>query len=59
VLPGKRAKRWHRLATTTQTRLGLERDRQLAIAIAQRVKAADGIIGFLRGAAYAATLDPA
>jgi inorganic triphosphatase YgiF len=54
LLPAKRAERWHRLATETQTRIGLERDSLQAIATAQRLRACDGIVGFLRGAAFAA-----
>ncbi|RFO97111.1 inorganic triphosphatase [Rhodoferax lacus] len=56
LLPRKRAERWHRHATQLQTRIGLERDRHLAIATAERLRAPEGIVGFLRGAAYAASL---
>jgi CHAD domain-containing protein len=56
LLPKKRAERWCRTATDIQTRIGLERDRQLAVATAERLQAAPGIVGFLRGAAYAAGL---
>ena len=56
LLPKKRAERWCRTATDIQTRIGLERDRQLAVATAERLQAAPGIVGFLRGAAYAVGL---
>jgi inorganic triphosphatase YgiF len=54
LLPPKRAERWYRTATAMQTHIGLERDRQQAIATAERLRAAPGIVGFLRGAAFAA-----
>jgi inorganic triphosphatase YgiF len=56
LLPAKRAERWQLLATQTQTRIGLERDGLQAIATAQRLHASEGIIGFLRGAAFAASM---
>jgi len=56
LLPKKRAERWHRIATETQTRIGLERDCQQAIGIAEQLQAADSIVAFLRGAAFGAGL---
>jgi inorganic triphosphatase YgiF len=53
LLPQKRAGRWLRKATETQTRIGLERDLQQTTELAARLGAAEGIIGFLRGAAFA------
>jgi inorganic triphosphatase YgiF len=55
LLPPKRAERWLKMAIESQTQIGLQRDRQLAIAIARELHAADGIVQFLRGAAFAAT----
>jgi inorganic triphosphatase YgiF len=59
LLPKKRAQRWHHLAVRTQTRIGLERDRQQAVQIAERLHAADGIVEFLRGAAFGSSAGPA
>jgi inorganic triphosphatase YgiF len=52
LLPRRRAKRWHQRTVRYQTRIGLARDRQLALATVQRLHAADGIIDFLRGAFF-------
>lgn len=54
LLPKKSAGRWHQTATQSQTAIGEMRDRLQAIAIAQRLNAADGIVQFLRGAAFGA-----
>jgi inorganic triphosphatase YgiF len=54
LLPPKRAERWLKSATQAQTRIGLERDRLQAVTIAKRLQAADGLVQFLRGAAFAA-----
>jgi inorganic triphosphatase YgiF len=59
LLPKKRAQHWHQLAVRTQTRIGLERDRQQAVHIAERLHAAEGIVAFLRGAAFASSAGPA
>ena len=56
LLPPKRAERWLQLAIHSQTRIGMERDRLRAIAIARQLQAAEGIVQFLRGAAFAANL---
>jgi CHAD domain-containing protein len=58
LLPNKRAQRWHRMATRLQTRMGLERDLQQAIATAERLQAGEGIVEFLRGAAFGAAQAP-
>ena len=58
LLPQKRAERWLQTATQTQTRIGITRDRLQAIAIAQRLQAADGVVQFLRGAAFAGNPGP-
>jgi CHAD domain-containing protein len=54
LLSKRRAERWHRIATRHQTDIGIERDRQQAMLIAQRLQAAEGIVEFMRGAAFAA-----
>jgi inorganic triphosphatase YgiF len=54
LLPQKRAERWLKTATQAQTQIGMARDRLQAIAIAQRLQAADGVVQFLRGAAFGA-----
>jgi hypothetical protein len=51
-LPKKRAQRWHQRAVRYQTRIGLERDLQQAVRIAGQLRAADGILDFMRGAAF-------
>lgn len=56
LLPAKKAQRWARNAVRQQTRIGLERDRQQALQLAQQMKAHLGIVEFLRGAAFGATL---
>jgi CHAD domain-containing protein len=58
LLPRKRSERWQQSATRAQTRIGVDRDRLQAIGIAQRMLAADGIVQFLRGAAFAAGQTP-
>jgi CHAD domain-containing protein len=55
LLPQKPAARWLKTATQAQTQIGMTRDRQRAIAIAQRLQAADGVVQFLRGAAFGAS----
>jgi CHAD domain-containing protein len=55
LLPRKRAARWLHTAIRYQTRIGLERDRQQAVHIAQTLHAAEGITEFLRGAAFGST----
>ena len=57
LLPPKRAERWHQMSVSTQTRIGMERDRLQAIAIARKLHAPDGVVQFLRGAAFAAHMD--
>lgn len=52
LLPAKRAERWHRRATACQTRIGMERDLQQALAIAENLHAPEGIVEFLRGARF-------
>ena len=54
LLPHKRAERWLQTAIEAQTRIGLARDQLQAIAIARHLQAADGVVQFLRGAAFAA-----
>jgi CHAD domain-containing protein len=54
LLPKKRSERWLETAIQHQTHIGHERDRQQALATAQRLQAADGIVEFLRGAAFGA-----
>ena len=54
LLPKRSTERWHQTATQSQTAIGESRDRWQAIAIAQRLNAADGIVQFLRGAAFGA-----
>ena len=54
LLPQRKAKRWHHTAMRIQTRVGTARDRQQALATAQRLHAAEGIVEFLRGALFAA-----
>lgn len=54
LLPKKRSERWLRIATRHQTDIGMERDRQQAVLIAQRLQAAEGIVEFMRGAMFAA-----
>jgi inorganic triphosphatase YgiF len=54
LLPAKRAERWLQMAIQSQTQIGLERDRLQAVAIARQLRAADGVVQFLRGAAFAA-----
>jgi inorganic triphosphatase YgiF len=54
LLPQKQSERWLKMAIESQTQIGLQRDRQLAIAIARELHAADGIVQFMRGAAFAA-----
>ena len=54
LLPPKRAARWLQISTQPQTQIGMERDRLQAIAIAQQLQAAEGVVQFLRGAAFAA-----
>jgi inorganic triphosphatase YgiF len=58
LLPRKRAERWLQTAIHSQTRIGRERDQLQAIAIAKRLQAADGLVQFLRGAAFAAHPEP-
>jgi inorganic triphosphatase YgiF len=58
LLPRKQAERWHQAATRAQTRIGIDRDRLQAIAIAERLQAGDGIVQFLRGAAFASGQTP-
>lgn len=53
LLPPKRAERWYRHATQQQTQIGMARDHQQALRIAQQLGAAEGIVEFLRGAAFA------
>lgn len=53
-LPKKRAQRWLDTAIRHQTHIGHARDRQQALDIAQRLQAAEGIVAFLRGAAFGA-----
>jgi inorganic triphosphatase YgiF len=55
-LPEKHAERWLLTAIRHQTHIGRERDRQQALATAQRLQAAQGIVDFLRGAAFSACL---
>ena len=52
LLPRKRAERWYRVATACQTRIGMERDQQQALAIAERLQAPEGIVEFLRGVRF-------
>jgi CHAD domain-containing protein len=59
LLPKKRAGRWLHTAIQYQTRIGLERDQQQAVQIAQRLQAADGITEFLRGAAFGSSANQA
>jgi CHAD domain-containing protein len=59
LLPKKRAKRWYRLAAKLQTDLGLARDQQLAVAIAERLHAARSILEHLRQAGAHVATDPA
>lgn len=54
LLPKRLAGHWHQTATQSQSAIGEVRDRLQAIAIAQRLNAADGIVQFLRGAAFGA-----
>jgi CHAD domain-containing protein len=54
LLPPKRSERWLQLAIHSQTRIGMERDRLRAIAIARQLQAADSVVQFLRGAVFAA-----
>jgi hypothetical protein len=44
------------MAIESQTQIGMERDRLQAIAIARQLHAAEGVVQFLRGAAFAANL---
>jgi hypothetical protein len=44
------------MAIESQTQIGMERDRLQAIAIARQLHAAEGVVEFLRGAAFAANL---
>jgi inorganic triphosphatase YgiF len=58
LLPPKRAERWLLMATQTQTRIGIARDRLQAVDIARQLHAADGVVQFLRGAAFATAPSP-
>jgi CHAD domain-containing protein len=52
LLPRKRAERWYRSATACQTRIGMERDQQQALALAEQLQAPEGIVEFLRGVRF-------
>jgi inorganic triphosphatase YgiF len=54
LLPAKRAERWLKMAIESQTQIGLQRDRLQAIEIARQLQAAESVVQFLRGAAFAA-----
>ena len=54
LLPPKRTERWLKMAIESQTQIGMERDRLQAIAIARQLHASEGVVQFLRGAAFAA-----
>ncbi len=56
LLPQKRAERWLQMAIQSQTQIGMERDRLRAIAIARQLQAAESVVQFLRGAAFAGNL---
>ena len=55
LLPKRRAERWLESAIQHQTQIGQARDRQQALATAQRLQAAQGIVEFLRGVAFGAS----
>lgn len=59
LLPRKHARRWLESAMRFQNRIGVERDLVQAIATAQRLDAAQGLIQFLRGVAFGITQPPA
>jgi inorganic triphosphatase YgiF len=54
LLPKKRGTHWLETAIQHQTHIGQERDRQQALATAQRLHAAEGLVEFLRGAVFGA-----
>jgi CHAD domain-containing protein len=54
LLPKRRGTHWLETAIQHQTDIGQERDRQQALATAQRLHAAEGIVEFLRGAVFGA-----
>jgi inorganic triphosphatase YgiF len=58
LLPVKRAKAWQHSATALQEQVGRQRDLQQAIGTVRRLQAASELIGFLRGAAFAASQTP-
>ncbi len=59
LLPKKAAESWHRAAIESQSAIGATRDLLQAITISQRLNADDGIVQFLRGAAFGAHTPPA
>jgi len=56
LLPRKKAEHWHHHATRRQTQIGVERDRLRALQLAQQLHAAEGLVEFLRGAAFGASV---
>ncbi|WP_342617125.1 CHAD domain-containing protein [Rhodoferax sp. GW822-FHT02A01] len=52
LLPARRAERWYQHATQQQTQIGVARDHQQALRIAQKLGAPEGIVEFLRGASF-------
>ena len=51
LLPKRRARRWHLLASHLQNDMGSARDVQQALAIANRLKVAPSLLDYLRGVA--------
>ena len=52
LLPRKRAERWYHSAIARQTRIGMQRDQQQALALAEQLQAPEGIVEFLRGVRF-------
>ena len=52
LLPRHKAERWYRAAAQAQTRIGMVRDQQLALALAERLQADAGLLEFMRGAQF-------
>jgi CHAD domain-containing protein len=51
LLPKRRARHWHLLASHLQSDMGSARDVQQALAIANRLKVAPSLLDYLRGVA--------